>query len=94
MLECTHSGAPSLSLHHYRLMNVKQVQNDTLSHFILARASTFSLASNEDFTYTQECEQASSIYIANSTEVAVPLFLSPRRRNADSRNPKRRQRTS
>lgn len=50
-------------------MNVKQVQNDTLSHFILARASTFSLAANGDLTLTQEIEQASSIYASNSSEV-------------------------
>ncbi|KAE9409642.1 actin cytoskeleton organization protein [Gymnopus androsaceus JB14] len=61
-------GAPSAALEHYRLLNVKQVQNDTLSHFILSRCSTFSLASSGDLTYSTECLEASQIYISNSQE--------------------------
>lgn len=62
-------GAPSLALEHYRSINVKQVQNDTLSHFILSRASTFSLSSTGDLTYTSECLESSRIYLSNSEEV-------------------------
>lgn len=62
-------GAPSLALEHYRGINVKQVQNDTLSHFLLSRASTFSLAATGDITYTSECMEASRIYVSNSEEV-------------------------
>jgi len=67
------AGAPLLALKHYRLMNVKQIQADTLSHFILARASTFSLAATGDLTYTTECLESSHIYLTNSQEVL--LFL-------------------
>ncbi|KAH7889369.1 N-acetyltransferase B complex non catalytic subunit-domain-containing protein [Phlebopus sp. FC_14] len=63
-------GAPSLALEHYRLMNVKQVQNDTLSHLILTRALTFSLAGTGDLTYSSECLESSQIYLANSQETS------------------------
>lgn len=62
-------GAPSLALEHYRSINLKQVQNDTLSHFMLSRASTFSLSSMGDLTYTTECMESSRIYLSNSEEV-------------------------
>lgn len=53
------------------MMNVKQVQNDTLSHFILSRASLFSLASTGDLTYSSECLESSQIYVSNSQEVKL-----------------------
>ena len=56
-------------------MNVKQVQNDTLSHFILARASTFSLAASGDIGFTQECIEASNIYVTNSADVSIASIL-------------------
>ncbi len=68
-------GAPSLALQHYRLMNVKQVQTDTLSHFILARASTYALCSTGDLTWQQECLESSHIYISNSSDVRSFTFL-------------------
>ncbi|KAJ3842483.1 actin cytoskeleton organization protein [Lentinula raphanica] len=61
-------GAPSSALEHYRLLRVKQVQNDTLSHFLLSRCSTFSLASSGDLTYISECLESSQIYVSNSQE--------------------------
>ena len=72
-------GAPSLALEHYRNINVKQVQNDTLSHFILSRASTFSLAATGDITYTTECMESSRIYLSNSEEVSGNYVLPQRR---------------
>ncbi|EPQ58725.1 hypothetical protein GLOTRDRAFT_13884, partial [Gloeophyllum trabeum ATCC 11539] len=63
-------GAPSLALEHYRLLHVKQVQNDTLSHLVLARASTFSLAATGDLTYPSECLESSHIYMSNSHETS------------------------
>ncbi|ETW85831.1 hypothetical protein HETIRDRAFT_308984 [Heterobasidion irregulare TC 32-1] len=63
-------GAPQLALEQYRLLNVKQVQNDTLSHFALSRASNFSLAATGDLTYASECLESSQIYMSNSTETA------------------------
>ncbi|CCM04607.1 uncharacterized protein FIBRA_06789 [Fibroporia radiculosa] len=63
-------GAPSLALEHYRAMNIKQVQTDTLSHLILTRASTFSLSSMGDLTYSSECLESSQIYMNNSQETA------------------------
>jgi N-terminal acetyltransferase B complex non-catalytic subunit len=62
-------GAPSLALEHYRAMQIKQVQHDTLSHFILSRASTFSLAAMGDLTLVTECLESSQIYLSNSHEV-------------------------
>jgi N-terminal acetyltransferase B complex non-catalytic subunit len=62
-----------LALEHYRRMNVKQVQNDTLSHLILSRASTFSLASIGDLTYPTECMESSQIYLSNCQEVRYLL---------------------
>ena len=70
-----YSAAPTLAVQHYHAMNVKQVQNDTLSHFILARASTFSLAASGDIGFTQECIEASNIYVTNSADVSVVSIL-------------------
>lgn len=69
-------AAPSLALEHYRLMNVKQVQTDTLSHLVLSRAATWSLAPLGDITYMSECMESSQIYMSNSTEVRsfLPQF--------------------
>lgn len=50
-------------------MNVKRVQNDTLSHLILTRALTFSLAATGDLTYPTECLESSQIYLLNAQEV-------------------------
>ncbi|KAI6005647.1 N-acetyltransferase B complex non catalytic subunit-domain-containing protein [Pisolithus albus] len=63
-------GAPSLALDHYRAMNVKRVQNDTLSHLVLTRALTFSLAATGDLTYPTECLESSQIYLANAQETS------------------------
>ncbi|GLB34889.1 putative N-acetyltransferase B complex (NatB) non catalytic subunit [Lyophyllum shimeji] len=63
-------GAPSLALEHYRTLGIKQVQHDTLSHFILSRASTFSLASTGDLTLATECLESTQIYISNSQETS------------------------
>ncbi|KAF9265486.1 actin cytoskeleton organization protein [Marasmius fiardii PR-910] len=61
-------AAPSLALEHYRQMRVKQVQNDTLSHFILSHSSVFSLAGTGDLTFSTECIEASQIYLTNTHE--------------------------
>jgi N-acetyltransferase B complex (NatB) non catalytic subunit len=58
-----------LALDHYRTINIKQIQTDTLSHFILSRAYTFSLAATGDLTYAMECLESSNIYMSNSQEV-------------------------
>ncbi|TFY72671.1 hypothetical protein EVG20_g343 [Dentipellis fragilis] len=63
-------GAPQLGLEHYRLLNAKSIQNDTLSHFVLSRASTFSLAASGDLTYASECLESSQIYMSNSQETS------------------------
>lgn len=63
------SGASSLALEHYRALNLKQVQTDTLSHLTLSRSSTFALSSLGDLTYSTECMEASQIYLNNANEV-------------------------
>jgi N-terminal acetyltransferase B complex non-catalytic subunit len=64
-----------MALEHYRIMQIKQVQNDTLSHFILSRASTFSLASSGDLTFATECLESSQIYLSNTQDVGPFIFL-------------------
>lgn len=52
-------------------MDVKQVQTDTLSHLVLSRASTFSMAALGDIGMMTECINASDIYSQNSSEVST-----------------------
>ncbi|KAK0210940.1 actin cytoskeleton organization protein [Desarmillaria ectypa] len=66
-------GAPSLALEHYRAMRIKQIQNDTLSHFLFSRSSIFSLAPSGDLTLMSEYIEASQIYINNSQD--TPEFI-------------------
>ncbi|KAJ7109453.1 actin cytoskeleton organization protein [Mycena epipterygia] len=61
-------GAPSMALEHYRIMQIKQVQLDTLSHFILSRSSAFSLAASGDLTFATECLESAQIYISNTQD--------------------------
>ncbi|KAJ3568563.1 hypothetical protein NP233_g5635 [Leucocoprinus birnbaumii] len=61
-------GAPSQALEHYRMLRPKQVQLDTLSHYILSHSSNFSLASTGDLTFGTECVESTQIYVANSQE--------------------------
>ncbi|KAI0345163.1 hypothetical protein BDW22DRAFT_1354055 [Trametopsis cervina] len=71
-------GAPSLALEHYRALNLKQVQNDTLSHIMLSRSSGFALSSIGDLTLSNECMDASHIYLSNANDTAefvVRAFL-------------------
>ncbi|KAG8964769.1 hypothetical protein FRC03_001380 [Tulasnella sp. 419] len=63
-------GANGPALDHYRLLDIKQVQTDTLSHLILSRGSTFSLATNGDIGMMTECINASDIYQQNSNDTA------------------------
>ncbi|THU87266.1 hypothetical protein K435DRAFT_782074 [Dendrothele bispora CBS 962.96] len=63
-------GAPSLALEHYRSMRIKQIQNDTLSHFLFSRTSAFSLGSTGDLTLSTECIEASQVYLTNSQETS------------------------
>jgi N-terminal acetyltransferase B complex non-catalytic subunit len=65
-------GASSLALEHYRALRIKQIQHDTLSHLLLARASTFSLSSTGDLTLASECLESTQIYLSNSQEVIDP----------------------
>jgi N-terminal acetyltransferase B complex non-catalytic subunit len=76
-------GCPSLALEHYRAVGIKQVQNDTLSHFALSRASTFSLAATGDITYLSECIESSQIYNTNSQEVSMRYLQKIIRRSSD-----------
>ncbi|KZV90135.1 hypothetical protein EXIGLDRAFT_720622 [Exidia glandulosa HHB12029] len=66
-------GAGKLALKHYRLLGAKLVQTDTLSHFVLARGSMFSLASNGDLDYLAEATEAGVIYVSNTAETPEML---------------------
>lgn len=68
-------GAPAQALEHYRALRVKQVQNDTLSHFILSRSASFSLAAIGDLTFATECLEATQIYLNNAQEVCFLRLL-------------------
>ncbi|EJD36400.1 hypothetical protein AURDEDRAFT_28554, partial [Auricularia subglabra TFB-10046 SS5] len=60
-------GAPTLG--HYCLLGAKQVQTDTLAHFVLVRSAMFSLAADSDLSMLGEAANAGVIYLANSAEV-------------------------
>lgn len=68
------AAAPSLALDHYRTLNPRQMQTDTLSHLILSRAATFSLAAIGDLSMPNECLEASQIYTSNSSEVSLGFY--------------------
>ena len=72
-------GAAPSALEHYRGLNLKQIQHDTLSHLILSRASTFSLIATGDLTYSTECSDSSQIYVANSSEVCISALIFKKR---------------
>ncbi|KAF7304820.1 Actin cytoskeleton organization protein [Mycena kentingensis (nom. inval.)] len=61
-------GAPGAALEQYRAVQIKQIQHDTLSHFLLSRCSTFSLAAAGDITYHTEGLEASQIYLTNFSD--------------------------
>ncbi|KAF7363508.1 Actin cytoskeleton organization protein [Mycena sanguinolenta] len=61
-------GAASMALEHYRAVQIKQIEYDTLSHFVLARSSTFSLAASGDLTLATECIESSQIYLSNTQD--------------------------
>lgn len=52
-----------------------QVQTDTLSHFVLARGSMFSLAGAGELDYIAEATAAGHIYASNTSEVRTALPL-------------------
>jgi hypothetical protein len=59
-------GAPTLAHEHYKGLRIKQMQTDSLSHLILARASTFCLAGDSELV--TECIESSQIYTSNVQE--------------------------
>ena len=65
------AGAPSLAIEHYRLIGVKNIQHDTLSHFVLSQCSNFSLAATGDLTYISECQETNQCYHGNTSEVSA-----------------------
>ncbi|KAJ1309542.1 hypothetical protein OPQ81_006315 [Rhizoctonia solani] len=69
-------GAPTLAHEHYKGLRIKQTQHDTLSHLVLARASTFCLAGDSELV--SECIESSQIYTANvqeTPELVARAFL-------------------
>lgn len=69
-------GASSVALKHYRALGVKQIQNDTLSHLIAERGSTFAIDSDLDGIVPQ-IQTASAWYstgIAEAREMPVKAF--------------------
>jgi N-terminal acetyltransferase B complex non-catalytic subunit len=73
LLLITIPGAPSLAVEHYRMLNVKEIQNDTLCHLILSRGSTFSHGAIGDLTMLTECLESTHIYIKNNQDVSLIL---------------------
>ncbi|KAG8881321.1 hypothetical protein FRB97_009663 [Tulasnella sp. 331] len=61
-------GANAPAVNHYHLLDIKLVQCDTLSHLILSRGSTFSLAAVGEIGMMQECITASEIYNSNQND--------------------------
>jgi hypothetical protein len=70
-------GASSLALTHYRILGVKAIQYDTLSHLVLTRAATFAVASGSDAEVHEEALTASKWYKVGeheASEMAVRVF--------------------
>ncbi|KAG9012058.1 hypothetical protein FRB93_002201 [Tulasnella sp. JGI-2019a] len=61
-------GANAPAISHYHHLDIKLVQCDTLSHLVLSRGSTFSLAATGDIGMMQECIIASEIYTSNQND--------------------------
>ncbi|QRV85892.1 phagocyte signaling-impaired protein [Ceratobasidium sp. AG-Ba] len=70
-------GAPTLAHEHYKGLRIKQIQSDSLSHLVLARASTFCLAGDSELV--NECVESSQIYTSNvqeTPEMVARAFVS------------------
>jgi N-terminal acetyltransferase B complex non-catalytic subunit len=61
----------SLAVQYHRLANLKSIQLDTLSHYVLSRASTLSMSRVGDVTLVNECVEISQIYSVNGVDVSV-----------------------
>ncbi|KAK4698451.1 N-terminal acetyltransferase B complex non-catalytic subunit, partial [Phenoliferia sp. Uapishka_3] len=61
-------GSPSLALKHFRILDVKSVQFDTLSHVILSRATTFAVG--HDPALSEEVASAQKWYKAGESEAS------------------------
>ncbi|KAG8813791.1 hypothetical protein FRC17_001430, partial [Serendipita sp. 399] len=66
-------GSSGLAMQNFTMANLKSIQFDTLSHHILDRASTFSLASMGDLTLVNECVESSQVYGIHGNEVSEQL---------------------
>jgi len=73
ILKQVSSGSPEQALEHYRLLNLKTVQHDTLTHILLSRSSLFSLSAMGDLTFTSECLETTQVYLSNSQEVRTEV---------------------
>lgn len=68
-------GASSAAIAHFRVLNPKAIQNDTLSHLVLNRAATFSVT--QDAAVLEEAVSASKWYKTGeheAAEMAVRVF--------------------
>ncbi|GAA5933016.1 MDM20/NAA25 family protein [Sporobolomyces koalae] len=73
-------GASSLSLQHYRLFGVKNIQYDTLSHLVLHRGSTYAIESGKELGVHEEAIQTERWYKMGQNEAAqmsVQTFTLP-----------------
>ncbi|TKA54938.1 hypothetical protein B0A53_02411 [Rhodotorula sp. CCFEE 5036] len=61
-------GAPSLSVTHYRVFGVKNVQFDTLSHLMVARGSTFAITGPKQAGVSGETASAMGWHGSGQTE--------------------------
>ncbi|ORY72573.1 actin cytoskeleton organization protein [Leucosporidium creatinivorum] len=68
-------GASSSAIAHFRILNPKAIQNDTLSHLVLNRAATFAVT--QDAAVLEEAVSASKWYKTGeheAAEMAVRVF--------------------
>lgn len=73
-------GASSLSLSHYRIFGVKNVQYDTLSHLILNRGATFAIEAGKEAGVHEEAIVTDRWYKMGTNEAAqmcVQTFTMP-----------------
>lgn len=66
-------GAHSLAKKHYAALNLRTLQNETLSHFIMDRATTWCVANDGDLGMIQEALDVSGVWQDNVVETPEML---------------------
>ncbi|KAF8308096.1 hypothetical protein DL93DRAFT_2159228 [Clavulina sp. PMI_390] len=66
-------GAHAVALEHYKLLRIRSVQHETLSHYLMDRSTTWSAANDGDLTLHDAAVEVSAIYQENANETPEML---------------------